>query len=425
MNDTEKQAEAETTVAVPAATQDTLLAEFLAYACATIASDIREHQMRVTKHGLFVAEELLGQILQKYGPWFQEKTGHGLSAQKVEKRLLGEDEPTLYYLIERKSCIAGYLIACPGLNHDKLNVPFFLGSLSSAADSIHPRDPKLQTLSGVEAVVDDQGFRLQLPASGGRLTVLPERIASFAPAIRSFLKHGLHQVEQPRTGRDLVLALAKLVQRMRPVTKDQSFLAPLVIEGRATLLRWKAVVAVVSADATLQSLYELRGRGFTIFLENELALLAQKIRGERIPNFTAHRGGRPGSDIGEYAIGPDQYSLSSQALTQFALGIPREIDGSVVFHSPYTIRELFLKFIELLKSSTFVDAARVPQLVRSASPREAGFRQNKEWYFSFFRSRERYVIDGCKNSQLLAISNKGQPSAPPRNRQRPARGRRR
>ena len=66
---------------------------------------------RATRKGVFVREDWEAKLIEVYRDWSKVQTGKESSKNdaKCHRRLFGEEKPKLYYLLDGKDCLTGYL----------------------------------------------------------------------------------------------------------------------------------------------------------------------------------------------------------------------------------------------------------------------------------------------------------------------------
>nr|MBP9838917.1 hypothetical protein [Pseudomonadota bacterium] len=59
-----------------------------------------ESSLRATKQGLFVHEDLVVKLIEVYKKWLKEVAGSDVSEDKCIRKLFGDDESKLYYVLD-------------------------------------------------------------------------------------------------------------------------------------------------------------------------------------------------------------------------------------------------------------------------------------------------------------------------------------
>ncbi|MCO6432184.1 MAG: hypothetical protein J5J00_15105, partial [Deltaproteobacteria bacterium] len=229
--------------------------------------------VRATPHGLFVEESSLGRIIEGYQSWLAQATAGEVvkSPGKCMKRLFGSTEPVRQYLIEGKQCLIGMLIKSEIAHAQSLGLPYFLGSLTSMREFIHPRDPIFSSLKNIEVVNTSQGSVYRLSSAGPNYDVPEERLRSFASiAARS----SIILRQEPKLPESLAAALRALIsmlEKSRAAGGDKEILVPSRFsdQERYNFKILGSFTFVFDRNNTLQHCYDLRSSNLFRFIREE------------------------------------------------------------------------------------------------------------------------------------------------------------
>ena len=234
---------------------------------------------RRTGQGVFVNETVLTRLLSSYQSWLQEKTGATAqkSVEKCRRRLFGQDDPELFYVLDGKKCLAGYLIPVDGEHLSKLQLPLYQGNLMDTHNYIHPRDPQLLSIPGIKSILHPhEGLMLELSLPGGTIKVSESALRAFTAAAADISP--LRQQYPALRGalRGQLAPLLELLKQAKPVrAKDRLLVPEEVKRTEPELLKIEALVFVVNREKLLIGAYGLNRSNVLALVKRELRVFSR------------------------------------------------------------------------------------------------------------------------------------------------------
>jgi hypothetical protein len=356
--------------------------------------ELLKDAVRITPHGLFVEKGSFQKVIEGYQAWLRKRTGGTVvkSVDKCVKRLFGSHEPPQFYLVEGKQCLLGYMVPCEVQQPQKYNLPFYLGSLLDTREYLHPRDPFLMELRGVEVTPKPQGVEVKFTAQRRSIRVAADVLKQFSQLAAN--SHKLLE-KNSRAGtalRDSLEALIRLVGKAQPVMENEPLLVPSRNKERRGLsyLRLGTLVFVLERAETLVGCYELRGKNFQRMLRQELTALARNCRGHRIGAFELPKG--RSKYLGSIEIKNEHYLVHPRAFSQFLDSIRGSAALRESFAGGFTVADCIKKMPYIFASSERVEPRQIANYLEKNAPRGARYRVRDEWIFVILGKN---VIAGC------------------------------
>jgi len=310
-----------------------------------------QNGFRVTPKGLFVELNYKDKVLEAYKNWLVKKGIGGFSDEKVFKKLFGSDNPIRYYLAEGKRCLTGIFVECAIREPMKYRKAYYLGSPTSAVDTIHPADPIFQSGLNIRSIPGKTGLELQVGVGDLDYTVSLD-------AVRDFVKLSLNskkiKEKFPNINDSLsdgAVALAKTLQRSKPIILTEEPLRPLRLakEGDRVKCRTRSgFFFYFNQQNRLIAFYHSFGRNFFSFVRDEVAFwLGKEVHG-RIGSFEIFR--RNHKHMASLIIRGKKRVIHAKAFAHFlnesidAPGLIKEIKG---VHTVKTYVEPFINSLQL------------------------------------------------------------------------------
>lgn len=346
----------------------------------------REH-IRVVPKGLFVDERAIDSVVSAFQAWiYKESQGAADKTQEKTRQWLFEGvEPERLYLVEGKQILAGFLIPASVQAPQRFGLPYYLGSLLPAAEYIHPADPRLIGIKGLEIRQGRVGIEA-IVSRRGKQVLVPEAV------IKSFrgIAAGSRFLQRRYPGSDKSLlvalqALSALVRRARPVPKGFPLFLPYdVTVSKSKESRVSGKFLIVEEKGVLTRILELHGRHLSDFLRQELVRAPR----EKLGSFKLtpkHR-----DLMGFYEVGGRRTSVHARAFSEFAELIRRTREPRERFSGWFTAADCFEKFSSLFQLAQPIDRRKIAQSLEKHGVEGSSFRICGGWIFAL--SRENTVM---------------------------------
>ncbi len=363
------------------------LAKFLGSLRHTKAFEPIRDLVRVVSKGLFVDERGSEIIVELYRAWILEES-KGVAHKSHEKcwqRLFVDPQPTRQYLVEGKNVLAGFLISIPIADPHQFGLQYYLGSLLSTQNYLHPADPLLKNIKGVEFKHGKGGLEAVVNRRKGSITVSDAVLKSFFSLASSsyFLQRRYPEIEK-----NLSLCLRTLVGLVRRArTVPRAF--PLVVPFDVRTSKTKAIRAAgkflfVEEKGALQRIIELNGRNLSSFLREELVRAPK----EKLGSFKLtpkHR-----DLMGFYELRGRRSSVHARAYGEFAELIRRARDPRERFTGWFTSGECFERFSSFYQLAQPIEKRKISGALERFGVNGDSFKIYGGWIFVL--SREQTVM---------------------------------
>lgn len=361
---------------------------FLQDLSSKLPPQVAKTKLRRTANGVFVSEELLDTLIEIYQAWLQEKltAGQGKSTEKCKRRLFGSEDPELFYLIEGKICLVGYLITQPLDLAAPSPIPAYRAGLLGTQDYLHPRDPMLGTIRGAFSRMSTQhGLVLEVPVGEKRYTAPPERISEYAAIVRHSWKLDRSFPYIKRALRYAIEPFAKALTRAQPVLRRQKLLVweKYRTDDSVTYLQLGTLVFAISANNTVLGCYERMGRNLIDFYLRELHEGAKRIRAGSQKLFKDVIFPRKRSRyICKLKGDGGFYLLSGRALGEYLRQAPSSFALRKTLPKRYTAIDAFSEFVRLFTEAVLLDISMLPKFLHESLPKkDAKFLKAGPWLF--------------------------------------------
>jgi hypothetical protein len=310
-----------------------------------------QNSFRITPNGLFVELAHKQRVLDLYRGWLDKKGIGGLSEEKLFKKLFGSENPTRFYLAEGKRCLTGVFVECKIQEPMKYRRPYYLGSPTSAADTIHPADPMFQSDLNVRSISGKTGLELEVGVGDLDFVVS-------LPAVRDFIKlaAGSKKVNEryPNFAASLsdgATTLAKILQKSKPLTLSEEPLRPLRYSKDGDKVKCRTRMGFYfyfNAQNRLIAFYHGFGLNFFSFVRDEVAFsLAKEVHG-KIGSFEIFR--RTHKSMASLLVRGKKKMIHAKAFAHFlqesidAPNLNKEVKG---VHTVKTFVEPFINALQL------------------------------------------------------------------------------
>lgn len=316
------------------------------------AGDIKQN-FRTMKHGFFINETQADNVVEHYRHWLQETTNSesAKSVEKIKRKLFGEELPKLYYILDGKTCIAGYLVERTLEVALQKRVPYSQSVLLETSNYVHPRDPALATLEGVKSSFDQvKGFRFFADTPQGTVQFSTEFLSQFGTTIRNIptLTKENEALRGPLRGS--IPLLIEFLKKSRVAKENQRLLVPTQFQKHPSELFYltEHVVFVLDQQKNITSCYGLNRKNIKKLISQELA---REIK-MHITNTKLIFAGD--WKIGTIKINHKLYTLHQDILSEALLRADRSPRLRKACAGKYTIFAALKEIAEILKEANLV-----------------------------------------------------------------------
>jgi hypothetical protein len=363
------------------------IVQFIASLKANKGFEATRSLIRIVPKGLFVDERAVDAVVTEYQSWLL-KISSGIAqktAEKTKQWLFEGHEPERQYLVEGKNVLAGFLIPIHIQTPQQFGLPYYLGSLQSTANYLHPADPELQHVRGLELRHGRLGLEALIKRRNGQVLIPEAVLRSFQALAQSsrFLQRRF-----PGSERSLsvcVRALTGLVRRARSVPKTFPIIVPYDLKVSKTKeLRASGKFLFVEEKGVLVRILEVSGRNLSSFLREELMRAPR----ERLGSFKLtpkHR-----DLMGYYDHPRGRIPVHARAFAEFEELIRRVRDPKERFTGWFTASECFEKFSSFYQLSQPIDRRKIAGALERFGIEGTNFKIYGGWIFSI--SRENAVM---------------------------------
>jgi hypothetical protein len=272
------------------------VAQFILVAKKWIPDERIRADLRVTPRGLFIHKDTLPVVMENYRDWLRHVAPHvdEPTTHRMLKRMFGTSDPELFYLIEPKRALIGYLIEAPLKNPAQLGLPVYLGSLEDARTRVHPRDPLVQCIPHLKAVMTPTGTQFEIAVQGTRVVFDTEILGLFGRLVQSNPRLRPKGFPEGTPAlREVLRALIHHLGEARLAPENQRLLLPskLVKDSRLRCVVHGALFFPLLPDGRIATVIDREGRNLMAFIRYEAAQLAA--RGGLDPGAPGPRGAAP------------------------------------------------------------------------------------------------------------------------------------
>jgi len=339
-------------------------------------------RIRVVPKGLFVDERGVDAVVAAFQAWIR-RTTQGAADKTLDKTrqwLFETSEPERFYLVEGKQVLAGYLIPELIQTPQRFGLPYYLGSLLPTAEYLHPADPQLEGIKGLQIRQGKVGLEALISRRNKQI-IVPEAV------LKSFkqLAHVSRFLQRRYAGCDKSLllstcALAALVRRARPVPKAFPLCVPYDVKVSKTKeLRAAGKFLLVEERGVILRVLELHARSLSSFLRQELVRAPK----DKLGSFRLtpkHR-----DLVGFYESGGRRTAVHARAFGEFAELIRRAREPRERFTGWFSAAECFEKFSSLFQLAQPIDRKKIAQSLERFQIEGHSFRICGGWIFALSR----------------------------------------
>lgn len=344
-----------------------------------------ENSVRMTKQGLFVEDRIVPQILDAYQRWIQStvERAEKRSEEKVRRKLFGTDQrPTLYYVLDGRRCLPGFLLVGSVGDAQKLRITPYQANLLDTQNSLHPRDPILASQEHVKATLSPQdGFQLEFHGGGQRFVVDEAGLRGIVRNLRGepgFLKEH-PQLNSPL--RETLGVVAEFLSRLKPFTGGQRLLIPdrLKQQRDVQLFRHRGFICLVEGEGRITGMYEVKGKGLGRFLREEISALTQPDGTNVVRGFDSKA--NKIQYLGKIWTHGMSFHLHLRAYRLFEREVQKSDAGPGRVGERYSVRDVVERIVSTFGRSQPVEELAILELLGKRRQPFAKYRRAKGWIF--------------------------------------------
>jgi hypothetical protein len=334
--------------------------------------------IRVTPKGLFIEESLVKYLLTTYQSWIAVES-KGVAQKTLEKchqRLFQGEQPERQYLVEGKVVLVGFLVPIPIKSPQQIGLPFYLGSLLSTKSYLHPADPTLKEIKGLQLRHEKSGLEAGVKR-GDKELIVTEGV------IKSFQKLAIGSRYLQKLFPDITTSLATalravvgIIRRSRPVKDSFPMVIPLEVkQNKRKTVRVSGKFLLIEEKGRILKIIELNGRNLSYFLKEELKIAPREALGSL--KLTP----RERDILGFYENRGKRTAIHSRALAEFCERIVRARDPREKFAGWFTAGQCFERFASTYQLSQPIEKQKIESVLKAAQVNPYSCRLNGGWIF--------------------------------------------
>lgn len=340
--------------------------------------------IRVVSKGLFVDTRSVSAIVELYHSWLLKESAGGVDkpVDKCFQWLFETKEPQRFYLIEGKKALVGHVIPIPLSVPQQFGLPFYLGSLLSAEDYLHPADPEIAKLSKVDVRQGASGVEFVVSTRGARIAITEQLVKTFAQVARTsrFMERRYPESQKSLVG--TLTVLIALLKRSRPLPRTFPVVVPHDVKNSKTKnVRVSGKFMFIEERGSLLKVLELNGRHLSGFLRQELL----KAPRDKLGSFKLtpkHR-----DLMGFYEVFGRRRSVHARAFAEFEESIRRTRDPKERFAGFFSAGECFEKFSSYYQLSQPISADKIRGALERHGVTGHSFQLYGGWIFVLDKSQ--------------------------------------
>ena len=337
------------------------------------------HYIRVVPKGLFVDERGVDAVVEAFQAWIKavSQGAADKTAEKTKQWLFETTTPERLYLVEGRNVLVGSVILIPIQTPQRFSLPYYLGALLPTTEYLHPADPEISAIKGLEVKQGRLGIEASVRRRDARVLIPESVIKSFRQIAEGsrFL-----QRKYPGCEKSLLVALralTALVQRARPVPRTFPLFVPHELKVSKTKYpRVAGKFLFIEEKGVVTRIVELHGRHLSSFLRGELMRAPR----EKLGSFRLtpkHR-----DLMGFYESFGKRTSVHARAFAEFAELIRRAREPRERFSGWFTAAECFERFSSLYQLSQPIERRKIAQSLERFGIEGHSFRLCGGWIFA-------------------------------------------
>jgi hypothetical protein len=356
---------------------------------------------RVTSQGVFVHEDVMGRLVETYQAWLKSKTDaqSEKSVQKCTRRLFDTEEPILYYLLDGKKCMTGYLMPGAVQNYQRLKIPYYGANLLDTSNYLHPRDQRITSLPHLKAELKaHEGLVFYVQLGERELSFSSEVLSSFAESAR---RSRMLIEEYPQlTGalREAIIPFVQVLERARPVSHKERLLVPqrYLNQSEFNFLRIGPLVVVLKGNRAVAGCYGLAGKSLSSLVRTELELLEQKPEGRRIGGLEL-AAGRKRRFLAKFDMQQSSFFIDYKAFYEFLKYLPKAHLSRKILPQRYTIKDCLEVFALFFSSAKPLESRKKTPPQKGKKKPAFSYRKTGSWTFVIDQEN---VILSCSERRM-------------------------
>ncbi len=349
---------------------------------------IIESDLRRAENGIFFPEERLDQLLELYNNFLIETFGakDKLSFTKALSRLLGSNEISQVYILEGKTCKAGYNIAL-GEKKPSVKLPIYKGKSLSAVEFLHPRDPLFRQIDSLSSRMGKNGLEFQLDYKKRKLRFDPTLLRRFITLAKYSTKTLKIYDRFNWSQREALKAFVAIFKKSRLVGESYSLVIPSFFrkEKNAEYYNVANYYFVVVNDE-IKFCYELRGKNLSYFLRSQIDGAKFTLKDKETKYFGPK--GRS-KHWGYFFLRGNKYPMKARAFLSFYERFYSSQANLKAISNRHSTRDLLSSFGELLVKAEKLSS---PGLINSLSRKPGRNEECREIDKQVFLLSQNYEI---------------------------------
>jgi hypothetical protein len=365
------------------------------------ASHELQSYFRATSQGVFVHEDIMGRLVETYQAWLKSKTDaqSEKSVQKCKRRLFDTEEPVLYYLLDGKKCMTGYLMPGAVPNYQKLKIPFYGANLLDTANYLHPRDSRITSLPRLRVELRaHEGLVFDVQIGERELSFSSEVLSSFAQSAR--LSRMLIDEYPQLAGalREAIVPFVQVLEKARPVSHKERLLVPqrYLNQNEFSFLRIGPLIVVLKGNQAVAGCYSLAGKGLSMLVRAEIELLAQKPEGRRIGGLEL-ASGRKSKFIAKLSMQKSSFLVDYRAFYEFLKFLPKAHLSRKILPQRYAIKDCLEVFALFFSSAKPLESRTKNPPHKGKKKPAISYRRTGSWTFVIDQEN---VIVSCSERRM-------------------------
>ncbi len=360
---------------------DSGIISFLEQVPKLIPSHEVENNLRITKLGVFVGEGFVEKIVQVYQKWIQEVSQSERSGEKCWRRLFGENELKLYYLLDGNKCIPGFLLQGEVAEPQKLKIKFYQGNLLDPVKCVHPKDPYFFQMEKVIArMTTHQGLIFEISAKNRKFEADEKFLIEFSNVIKSSKWFNRDFPEVSRALRYSLAPLTKFLERIQEVPLNEQMLVPdaFIDKRNVKYFRSKGVVFVIEGNKLL-SCYSIKGRGLSRFIDREVLTFSPRAEMRHIGRFDPERPKK--ACLGKVWAKGMSMHIHRRAFDMFLYQISRSRNLRDKLNNRFSVAQVIDRFVGIFINARFMDEREILPYISRHRVQMAKYRMVGRWIF--------------------------------------------
>ena len=347
--------------------------------------------LRVLKKKIFIPERALPDLLSYYQNWLAAAGVGSYSTEKLLNRIFGGEVPGLFYLPEGNDCYIGHVANLPEAQNLNIGlVPVSNSVPIGAKDYLHPKDPSIYEIKGVELKRPlNQACQIWFESKDQKFFCGETFLRKFAEIARNSKKTQERYHFLNRSLKDVLVPLRDTLAKSSMLSKSRPIFVPEVYKNSSdVVLRLAYSTVFVFKGHEIIDLFETRGRGFEHLMEKEVSYLVEKKNQKSIDvlQLLPHDKGV----IGKLKIAGKWYALDKRGFRFLLENISASRWFRGKLESTYTLKNVLEAFVPALKNADWINVSNLGR--QGASDQKAKPRFELKYTPWTFKTGKNYTI---------------------------------